>query len=60
MHKYDRLDQIYEEFPDILELVKAAVMVSQEGYNMVGATRRMTVAVEQLRKAGKALDNRNC
>lgn len=55
---YNRLDKIYEEFPEILELVNAASWVSQEAYNMVGATKRMTDAVARLRTTGKALDNR--
>lgn len=56
---YNRLDEVYKEFPEILDLVKAAQWVSQEGYNMVDAKRRMTDAVASLRSAGKALDNRN-
>lgn len=56
---YNRLDKVYEEFPEILELVKASIWVSQEGYNIVGATKRMTDAMNALRKAGKTLDNRN-
>jgi len=56
---YNRLDEIYKEFPEILELVKAAQWVSQEGYHMCGATKRMTDAVARLRTTGKSLDNRN-
>lgn len=56
---YNKLDKVYEEFPEILSLVKAAAWVSQEGYSMVGATKRMTDAMRALRTAGKDLDNRN-
>lgn len=56
---YNRLDEIYEEIPEILDLVKAATWVSQEGYNLVGADKRMRDSLNRLRTAGKALDNRN-
>lgn len=56
---YNKLDKVYEEFPEILDLVKASTWVSQEGYSMVGATKRMRDAMTAMRNAGKALDNRN-
>lgn len=60
---YNRLDEVYKEFPEILDLIKAAVWVSQEGYSLIGNNNaekiRMQAALKQLRTAGKALDNRN-
>ena len=56
---YNRLDEVYKEIPEILDLLKAAAWVSQEGYNLRPAPKRMDDALVSLRKAGMALDNRN-
>lgn len=56
---YNRLDEIYKEIPEILDLVKAASWVSLEGFNLIQPKERMKHSLESLRKAGKALDNRN-
>jgi len=56
---YNRLDEVYKEFPEILDLVKVAQWVSQEAYNIVQPKKRMTDAITSLRSAGKKLDNRN-
>lgn len=59
MHKYERLDQIYQEFPEIIDLIKTAQWVSLECYNLRKIPTRLEHALQAMRSAGKSIDNRN-